>query len=403
MGFFLFLIELVGRGYALNEKIGLLKKKDRKDFSRYTFLPGTEGNPFDSVLRFFNRINQIHTLGFIAGLMTLAYVVTFFQFELWIILSLVSLIDFLIISSLPKWKITFGPPQSQVFLLFILRVPFIWIFFPLNLEFQILGTVLVLIGFVYEPSQISITKREIFSSKIRSDKPVRFVQLGDIHLERPGMREQKLLKHLTEISPDFILFTGDFLNLSNNSDPKAIEGVANLFDQINQIAPTVYVAGSPAVDLEETFSSISARTKAKSLQNESYRMEANENMINLVGLECSHQPNRDSLPLKKLIPKIDGFTILLYHSPDLIYELNDEDNIQLMLSGHTHGGQVRLPFIGAILTGSLYQRKLQSGLYQLGNTILSISRGIGFEGMGAPRVRLFCKPEIIQWTIKKQE
>ena len=86
----------------------------------------------------------------------------------------------------------------------------------------------------------------------------------------------------------------------------------------------------------------------------------------------------------------------------MIYELEKNVHIDLMLSGHTHGGQVRLPFFGAIFTGSLYGRKLQSGLYRLYQTSLYISRGIGLEGMGAPRVRFLCKPEVVEWVIQKQ-
>ena len=91
----------------------------------------------------------------------------------------------------------------------------------------------------------------------------------------------------------------------------------------------------------------------------------------------------------------------MYHSPDLIFEVTKDQNIDLMISGHTHGGQVRLPILGAIFTGSLYGRKLQNGLYKLNDTFLYITRGIGLEGMGAPRVRFMCKPELIEWNIRE--
>jgi len=70
-----------------------------------------------------------------------------------------------------------------------------------------------------------------------------------------------------------------------------------------------------------------------------------------------------------------------------------------MLSGHTHGGQIQLPLIGPLFTGSLYGLQLQSGLYKIHDTLLTISRGIGLEGLGAPRVRFLCPPEIIEWKI----
>jgi hypothetical protein len=92
---------------------------------------------------------------------------------------------------------------------------------------------------------------------------------------------------------------------------------------------------------------------------------------------------------------------LLYHSPDLA-PLAAKFDIDLQLSGHTHGGQVRLPFIGALFTGSLYGKRFEMGRYQLGKLILFITRGLGLEGAAAPRVRFLCPPEVILWEIKKE-
>jgi predicted MPP superfamily phosphohydrolase len=76
-----------------------------------------------------------------------------------------------------------------------------------------------------------------------------------------------------------------------------------------------------------------------------------------------------------------------------------EHGIDLYLCGHTHGGQVRLPVIGAVLTSSRLGRRYVMGHYHEGRTHLYVSRGVGFEGLGAPRVRLFCPPEITLITL----
>jgi predicted MPP superfamily phosphohydrolase len=134
------------------------------------------------------------------------------------------------------------------------------------------------------------------------------------------------------------------------------------------------------------------------LNNSKVLFKHNHSEINLIGITCTHHPHQDINYLSSLIQE-DSLNILLYHSPDLIYELTQEHEVDLMLSGHTHGGQVRLPLWGAIFTGSLYGRRLQKGLYQIYDTLLYISRGIGLEGLGAPRVRFLCSPEIIEWKI----
>jgi predicted MPP superfamily phosphohydrolase len=86
---------------------------------------------------------------------------------------------------------------------------------------------------------------------------------------------------------------------------------------------------------------------------------------------------------------------LLYHTPDLI-ETASELGVDLYLAGHTHGGQVRLPWLGAIFTASRYGKRYEMGSYRVGRTQLYVSRGIGMEGLGTPRVRFLCPPEIVE-------
>ncbi len=382
------------------EKVIRLSNLDKRDFTGTEYYPGTEGNPFDSILRIFNNINKVNPIFFFLGIAIVSFLITFLNIRNGIFLLLFATLDWLIIAFLPKLKITFGPSQSQVFLLLLMRVPFIWLPYPYNLILQVIGSILVLIGFIYEPSQLIVKRHELLVRAGNPFEEIHFVQMGDIHLERPGMREKKLLITLKSLRPSFILFTGDFLNLSNNEDDDAIEKVSKLFTEINEISSTFFVSGSPAVDLDDSLKEIITKTKATSLINKVQSLHLNNVEIQLIGLDCTHKPSKDIANLADLSSKKAAVNILMYHSPDLVFELREEDEIDLMLSGHTHGGQVRIPLVGAIFTGSLYGRKLQSGLYLMGKTVLSITRGIGFEGMGAPRVRFFCKPEIIHWTIK---
>jgi predicted MPP superfamily phosphohydrolase len=79
-----------------------------------------------------------------------------------------------------------------------------------------------------------------------------------------------------------------------------------------------------------------------------------------------------------------------------------EEGIDLYLCGHTHGGQVRLPLIGPLLTSSHLGRQYVMGLYRSGRTHLYVSRGVGLEGLSAPRVRLLTRPEITMVTIRPE-
>jgi len=72
----------------------------------------------------------------------------------------------------------------------------------------------------------------------------------------------------------------------------------------------------------------------------------------------------------------------------------------LRLAGHTHGGQVRVPAYGALVTAPLYSNALEMGLYQLRDMLLFVSRGVGLEGNGAPRVRLNCRPQLKLFVLR---
>ena len=92
-------------------------------------------------------------------------------------------------------------------------------------------------------------------------------------------------------------------------------------------------------------------------------------------------------------------TVLLYHTPDLI-EVAAAEGVDLYLAGHTHGGQIRLPWYGALVTASRYGKRFEAGYYQVGPTQLYVSRGLGFEGLGAPRARFLCPPEIVELEVQ---
>jgi hypothetical protein len=94
----------------------------------------------------------------------------------------------------------------------------------------------------------------------------------------------------------------------------------------------------------------------------------------------------------------DGYYVLLYHTPDLV-ETAAANDVSLYFSGHTHGGQVRLPLYGAIVTLSVYHKEYEMGEYHVGPTTLYVSRGIGMEGLGLPRIRFLCPPEIVVFDL----
>jgi predicted MPP superfamily phosphohydrolase len=174
--------------------------------------------------------------------------------------------------------------------------------------------------------------------------------------------------------------------------------IRTFLTSLGNIAPTYLVLGSPAIDIPLIIRKLLTDLPVNLLENQVIHFEYGHLSFEIIGLTCTHIPNLDIKVLDSLHYSHDQLTILLHHSPNLA-PYADSSGVDIQLSGHTHGGQVRLPLFGAIVTGSIFGRKFQHGRYQLKDLTQYISAGIGMEGMGAPRVRFLCRPEIVTWVI----
>ncbi|HVM70305.1 MAG TPA: hypothetical protein VMT91_00995 [Anaerolineales bacterium] len=115
-----------------------------------------------------------------------------------------------------------------------------------------------------------------------------------------------------------------------------------------------------------------------------------------IGVTMDKFSGQDDYKLAHLVTELptDVYSVLLYHSPAMLGDSNPR-GVALFLSGHTHGGQVRLPLYGAIFTDTYIGKKYEMGEYTVGPLILYVSRGIGMAGGFMPRVRFLCPPELV--------
>jgi predicted MPP superfamily phosphohydrolase len=300
---------------------------------------------------------------------------------------------------LPVLKVSYGPPKPQVILLAVLRVPFTLLPYPWIWIVQCIGTGLVLYGFMIEPQRLVVSQEYLSTKKLHDRVRLRFLHIGDLHIEKMAIREGKVIQAVKDLKPDFILFSGDILSYSTVDDPGAYKDAKTVFNELCRIAEVYAVQGSPPVDIEDVLLSVYADTEVTLLDSQRLPMAIPGARITLTGLSCSHVPEYDSEVLRKLGPiEPDDFNILLFHSPDLAPSAA-KSGYDLQLSGHTHGGQVRLPFYGAIYTSSLEGKRYEMGRYQIGDMTLYVTRGIGMEGKAAPRVRFLSPPELTIWEI----
>lgn len=231
-------------------------------------------------------------------------------------------------------------------------------------------------------------------------KGLRIVQLTDTHVERTTGREHELVERVNALHPDIILLTGDYVNLSYLHDPQAQGDTRALFSQLH--APHGIYAVTGSVDPPSVVSPVFDGLDITFLYDEVRQVSLPYGDLYLVGVG-NRQLSRDQGVLRRLMKSVpdNAYSILLYHTPDLI-ETAAENGVALALAGHTHGGQIRLPFYGAAFTGSMYGKTYEAGRYQVGSTTLYVSRGIGMEGHHAPRARFLCPPEIVVFDLLPQ-
>ncbi len=370
------------------------------DFSKRNTFPGTVTSPFDAMVRFGDAVDQLPAPVLAIMLFALALAPTRLNLPLAFGLWLFFVGDWVLLLALPRFGKSYGPAQPPTIMLAILRLipaalfapPWFWLA-------QLLGTALVVYSFWVEPHHLQLTRQTLVSPKLNAATPLRVLHLGDLHIERITAREKRLIEMAKSLAPDVILFSGDFLNLSNVDDLVAWEHCRDILRELHAPLGVFAVTGSPPVDKPHVIAKVLDGLDIRWLKNETVTLDHRGQQIDLVGVTCTHRPYVDEPHLLAAFKgKSARFTILLYHTPDLA-PAAAAAGIDLQLSGHTHGGQVRLPFFGALYTSSLYGKRFEVGRYKIDDLTLYVTRGIGLEGMGAPRVRFLCSPEITLWEL----
>jgi predicted MPP superfamily phosphohydrolase len=322
-----------------------------------------------------------------------------------------SVIDWVALSQLPRRRRSFGPVSPTLLVLVPLRaaitgVPVLLPLSPLWTATLVEISNFVLTGYVLdslwgEPFRLTLTTLTLKSPKLEGAPPLRVLHLSDFHVERLTRREEKVLKWINELRPDLIVYTGDLLNFSYLDDERARADCVQLLSQIHAPLGVYTVPGTPLIDTAAVQAAIYPHTPhIRLLKNEAVEIEGYP-QVQLIGLTCTHDPILDVPKLDRACAAVppEKYTLLLYHSPDLMPEAR-RAGIDLYLCGHTHGGQIRLPLWGAVVTSSKYGKRYEMGRFQEGNTTLYVSRGIGLEGKGAPRMRFLCPPEIEMFELR---
>ncbi|UWV47995.1 metallophosphoesterase [Acetivibrio thermocellus] len=230
--------------------------------------------------------------------------------------------------------------------------------------------------------------------------------MSDLHSKEFGKGQKNLVKKIEDAQPDLIVFTGDLIDSRHFDAEVSLE----LIRQIVKIAPTYFVTGNHE-RWSGNFDALEKVLKENGihvLRNTCDRIGKDKDGIYITGIddpvstqaiyeETKVVENEIKQALKE-IKENDVFKILLAHRPEML-PLYSEYGFDLVLSGHAHGGQVRLPFIGGLIAPNQgFFPEYTSGEYKRGNCTMIVSRGLGNSIIFQ---RLFNHPEIVVLTLSK--
>ena len=201
-----------------------------------------------------------------------------------------------------------------------------------------------------------------------------------------------MVRIVNGLKPDVIVATGDYLNHTLGLPP--------LRDCLQRLdAPLGKFAVSGNQDAVWPQLNLLDGTGFRWLDRETVSVTKDSASLGILGINfVRFNVPTDSV---KALPH-DRFNVFLYHTPDLIEEVCGP-GVDLYLCGHTHGGQVTLPWYGALITFSKFGKKYESGLYRVGQTTLYVNRGLGLEPRPGPQVRFLARPEIAVFDIVPEQ
>lgn len=247
------------------------------------------------------------------------------------------------------------------------------------------GLILLIWAIFVEPDMLERKKYKLAVQNLRG---LKIVLLSDLHLAPGhGKKLQKIVAAVNQEHPDIILLGGDYVKGHKRSTSMNAAQIAAGLGALKARYGVYAVLGNhdgwhggPKIETEFTKQNI------RVLKNENVKLSINERNIFLAGVEDFYTGTPD---LTEALKGISGPVLLLSHSPDIFPDVPPV--VDLTLAGHTHGGQVKMPFWGAILTSSIYGTKYAEGFITDGGKKMIVTKGIGTSLLP---LRFNCRPEI---------
>lgn len=269
------------------------------------------------------------------------------------------------------------------------------------------GAVIVWRAFAVEPKHPVTSRHRIVVRGWPTNSSYKILQLSDLHLWDLGPLHRRIIEQVEALSPDLIVLTGDYAE----SD-EGIEALGTLLRQLRALAPVYAVLGDNDQEEEawqRQLEVVFAREDVVLLRNRAALINIKDAPLMIIGLDDPNaglsQVNQAKAHAEELlhaavISDLEAIpTVVLAHSPEVVVEL--EPWMDLILTGHTHGGQICLPGGRALYTNTPRCKGFASGMY----TVRTHGRLYVHRGVGTARIpaRLFCPPEVALFELVGQD
>lgn len=274
--------------------------------------------------------------------------------------------------------------------------------------FVLLGIIFAISIFcIWQNNAITTTQIDYVSAKIPEEfNGYRIVHISDLHNKQFGRNQERLLNKISAVSPDIIVITGDLIDRRKYD----LETAMVFIDGAMKIAPVYYVSGNHEA-WSGDYENISENLRISGVQildDTKATLIKGNGKIEILGLSdpdfltTSYLEGTNSSKLRGHLERLSddsAFQILLCHRPEL-FDIYVNQNIDLIFSGHAHGGQVRIPFVGGLVAPDqgLFP-KYTSGAYTQNQSTMIVSRGLGNSVIP---IRIFNRPEIVVVTLRSE-
>lgn len=260
---------------------------------------------------------------------------------------------------------------------------------------------LLLLFVYYQDNHLVVSEYTYTNNDIPTEfDGYRIVQLSDLHDKQFGQNQETLVSYIHDINPDAIFLTGDFVTA------KSIAHTEELVRELSSKYEMFFVPGNHEAGYTkyDELKTILADKNVCILENEVAVIIKDTASINVIGLldpsfykqSAAANAKKMEHALESLTENLEGSTLLLAHRPEYI-DIYSKYSINLVFSGHAHGGQFIFPFVGSVYApGQGLFPKLTQGKHEKDGTTMIISRGLGNL---APVPRLFNYPEIVVITL----